>query len=290
MNFFTAGMSGLSTAYWLRKFDPKLNVVVVEARGISSGATGRNGMVLNRWKKRNFNCLTQKVLTANLALFVTYPGGICLPGLNDSYQDTIDQFGYESAKRLLEFDYLTVDKMKQFVQEHCDNDKGKFDPEMTFLEEGGLILWSTPEQRETGMKDAKALIASGLGNDVRELSKDDVKRITGSDAFYGGLQMKTAAVLWAAKFVFSLARSVQDWCKIFTFCPAEEITKTGDMFTIQTKLGNITAKNVVYATNAWTKSILPQFAGRVTPVRNQVLQFRAPEHVKWNYCMSSNDG
>jgi len=180
--------------------------------------------------------------------------------------------------------------MKQFVQEHCDNDKGKFDPEMTFLEEGGLILWSTPEQRETGMKDAKALIASGLGNDVRELSKDDVKRITGSDTFYGGLQMKTAAVLWAAKFVFSLARSVQDWCKIFTFCPAEEVTKTGDMFTIQTKLGKITAKNVVYATNAWTKSILPQFAGRVTPVRNQVLQFRAPEHVKWNYCMSSNDG
>jgi 2-polyprenyl-6-methoxyphenol hydroxylase-like FAD-dependent oxidoreductase len=60
MNFFTAGMSGLSTAYWLRKYDPKLNVVVVEARGISSGATGRNGMVLSRWKKRNFNCLTQK--------------------------------------------------------------------------------------------------------------------------------------------------------------------------------------------------------------------------------------
>ncbi|KAG2188672.1 hypothetical protein INT44_003811 [Umbelopsis vinacea] len=254
-----AGMSGLSTAYWLRKYDPKLNVVVIDARGISSGATGRNG-------------------------------GICLPGLNDSYQDTIDDFGYESAKKLLEFDHLTVDKMKQFVEEHCDTDKGVFDPEMTFLEEGGLILWSTIEQRDNGIKDAKAFIASGLGDDVRELSKDDVKRITGSDAFYGGLQVKTAAVLWAAKFVFCLARSVQDWCKLFTFCPAEEVTKTGDLFTVHTKLGKIKAKKVVYATNAWTKTILPQFSGRVTAVRNQVLQFRAPENVKWNYCMSSNDG
>ena len=34
----------MSTAYWLQQLRPELKVVVVDARGISSGATGRNGM------------------------------------------------------------------------------------------------------------------------------------------------------------------------------------------------------------------------------------------------------
>lgn len=40
-----AGLTGMSTAYWLQQLRPELKVVVVEARGISSGATGRNGML-----------------------------------------------------------------------------------------------------------------------------------------------------------------------------------------------------------------------------------------------------
>ncbi|KAM3589127.1 hypothetical protein VKS41_000004 [Umbelopsis sp. WA50703] len=254
-----AGMSGLSTAYWLKQYNPKLKVVVTEARGVSSGATGRNG-------------------------------GICLPGLNDSFQETIDQFGYEPAKKLLDFDYLTVNEMKSFVQRHCDTDKGFFDPEMTFLKDGGLILWSTPQQRDDGLKDADALIAAGLGQDVTRLDSADVKAITGSDAFYGGLQIKTTAVLWAAKFVFSLARQVQDWCHIATFCPVEGVSKGGDHFKVKTSRGTIQCSKIVYATNAWTCSILPEFKKHVIPVRNQVLQFRPPKQVKWNYCLSSNDG
>lgn len=217
-------------------------------------------------------------------------GGICLPGLNDSFQATVDSFGYDSAKRLLDFDYLTVNEMKKFVQRHCDTDKGYFDPEMTFLNEGGLILWSTPEQRDIGIKDADLLKASGLGDDVNRLTREDVKRITGSDAFYGGLQIKTTAVLWAAKFVFSLARAVQDWCRICTFCPAQSVTKIGDQLCVKTSRGQIKAKKVVYATNAWTRTVLPEFNGRVVPVRNQVFQFRPAKNVKWNYCISSNDG
>jgi glycine/D-amino acid oxidase-like deaminating enzyme len=180
--------------------------------------------------------------------------------------------------------------MKSFVQRHCDTDKGFFDPEMTFLKDGGLILWSTPQQRDDGLKDADALIAAGLGQDVTRLDNTDVKAITGSDAFYGGLQIKTTAVLWAAKFVFSLARQVQDWCHIATFCPVEGVSKGGDHFKVKTSRGTIQCSKIVYATNAWTCSILPEFKKHVIPVRNQVLQFRPPKQVKWNYCLSSNDG
>lgn len=45
VNYFaaTAGLTGMSTAYWLQQMEPSLKVVVLDARGIASGATGRNG-------------------------------------------------------------------------------------------------------------------------------------------------------------------------------------------------------------------------------------------------------
>lgn len=36
------GIAGVSTAYWLRRFDPSLNVVLIERDRLASGASGRN--------------------------------------------------------------------------------------------------------------------------------------------------------------------------------------------------------------------------------------------------------
>lgn len=33
----------MSTAYWLRQLRPDLSIIVMDARGVASGATGRNG-------------------------------------------------------------------------------------------------------------------------------------------------------------------------------------------------------------------------------------------------------
>ncbi|ORZ19934.1 hypothetical protein BCR42DRAFT_435773, partial [Absidia repens] len=99
------GITGLSTAYWLTKLNPSLSVVVVEARGLSSGATGRNG-------------------------------GIICPGLNDNFDHIVQKYGEKEAERLVDFDYKNVDMLAKFLEEHGDKDNGFYDPQITWLKHG----------------------------------------------------------------------------------------------------------------------------------------------------------
>lgn len=54
------GISGLSTAYWLNKLDPQLDIVVLEKSTLGSGATGRNAGFLTCGSVEHFNRMVSK--------------------------------------------------------------------------------------------------------------------------------------------------------------------------------------------------------------------------------------
>ncbi|RUS20153.1 FAD dependent oxidoreductase-domain-containing protein [Endogone sp. FLAS-F59071] len=272
------GITGFSTAYWLRQLRPELKIVVIEARGVSSGATGRNGMV---W------CLVF--------------GGLCWPNLNDAFRKTVAHIGLPSAKKLLEFEHLTLRAIKNFVSRHCDTDGGTFDPQLHIMPRGGLLLFTTEEQLREGYADYEALVKAGVGDNVIRLSREQVGEMTGSDKFLGGLQGKMVAIVWAARLVFALAREVirptetkGPMAEIHTFTRAQSVVRdpaTGYL-SITTSRGRITAAHVVHATNAWAWTLLPAFRARIVPVRNQVIFVRPPRENShlWDFVISANDG
>ncbi|RUP44459.1 FAD dependent oxidoreductase [Jimgerdemannia flammicorona] len=265
-----AGVTGLSTAYWLRQLRPELKVVVIEARGVSSGATGRNG-------------------------------GLCWPGLNDSFRQAVARYGLPAAKKFIKFEYTSFNAMRDFISRHCDTDGGAFDPQMTLMPQGALLLFVTDDQVRNGHMNLEALKHAGLADGAIELTRDQVANMTGSDSFLGGIQVKTVAILWAAKFVFALAREATrpatehgPVVDIHTFTRAQSVVRdpaTG-LLTVDTSRGRITAANVVHATNAWAWSILPAFRDRIIPVRNQVIFVRPPRaHPRlWDFICSANNG
>ena len=55
-----AGISGLSTAYWLQKEDPTLKVVILEKGTIGSGASGRNAGFITCGSVEHFNRMVSK--------------------------------------------------------------------------------------------------------------------------------------------------------------------------------------------------------------------------------------
>ena len=55
-----AGISGLSTAYWLNKEDPSLKIAIVEKNRLCFGASGRNAGFITCGSVEHFNRMIAK--------------------------------------------------------------------------------------------------------------------------------------------------------------------------------------------------------------------------------------
>src|ERR1700722_244516 len=55
-----AGISGLSTAYWLQKEDPSLKIAIVEKSRVAFGASGRNAGFITCGSVEHFNRMISK--------------------------------------------------------------------------------------------------------------------------------------------------------------------------------------------------------------------------------------
>ncbi|MGZ5280548.1 MAG: NAD(P)/FAD-dependent oxidoreductase, partial [Pseudobdellovibrionaceae bacterium] len=55
-----AGITGLSTAYWLEKEDPSLKVAIVEKHRVAFGASGRNAGFVTCGSVEHFNRMISK--------------------------------------------------------------------------------------------------------------------------------------------------------------------------------------------------------------------------------------
>src|SRR5581483_7998512 len=55
-----AGISGLSTAYWLQNEDPSLKIAIVEKSRVSFGASGRNAGFITCGSVEHFNRMITK--------------------------------------------------------------------------------------------------------------------------------------------------------------------------------------------------------------------------------------
>src|SRR4051812_20844989 len=55
-----AGISGLSTAYWLQKEDPSLKIAIIEKSRVAFGASGRNAGFITCGSVEHFNRMINK--------------------------------------------------------------------------------------------------------------------------------------------------------------------------------------------------------------------------------------
>lgn len=199
-------------------------------------------------------------------------------------------YGEASAKRLVEFDYRNVDALTEFLSKHADKDKGPFDPEFTWTK-GTVVAWSSEQEAEEARPGAEKL-AKQIPDDIRVLSPEESRRMTGVEAFrYGGLHVKTTAIAWAAKIVFCLARCVQNKVHIATHTPVQSVESKQDHINVHTTRGVIRASKVAYCTNAWTQRLLGALSGCIVPVRNQVVSVCAsPSTPRFDYIISADRG
>ncbi|KAI9008311.1 FAD dependent oxidoreductase [Gaertneriomyces semiglobifer] len=261
-----AGLSGTSAAYHLAKIRPGLKIALCDARGISGGATGRNG-------------------------------GLLVPGLHDTWTSTVDKVGLDNARALLAFDRANVDAIKAFLKHHLSS--SSLDPYMHEFADGCASTVDTDEELEFWKGEVEKLREAGFADYATIWSREETASRTRSTKWAGAFVTKPAFRIWPARLVLLIAQVAHSLgVSIHTNTPVTAVTKatvqvSGERsycLTVHTGRGPLHTKKVIYCTNAHTQSLLPQLP--IAPVRNQVIVTTPlpKDAIPFDMCISANDG
>ncbi|KAL8408255.1 hypothetical protein RB594_006889 [Gaeumannomyces avenae] len=231
------GYSGVSMAYHLLEHElAPDNVLVLEARQISSGATGRNG-------------------------------GHIKPEMYYSLAKYAKAYGMEAAAELSAFEVAHVYALKELIEkEGIDCDFQLTRAIDVFLDAGHFA------KTEAAFHE---LVEAGLATlrDVAVVGKQHAEWISGFKDAKGAFTF-TAASVWPLKLVQGILQRIidkhGDRINVQTSTPVQSVSQERDkhgMWTVYTSRGEVRARRVVYATNAYTAGVLPEYKDRIVPVR-----------------------
>lgn len=234
------GWLGLSTTYWLARSGAK--VALLEARNIAAGASGRNG-------------------------------GFMLESLSINYLDAIKLYGHQNAQAIWK---LTADNRQLFRQVLAEEQI-----ECHYREHGSVDLACGEEQDQHMRQTIAQLQADGFNIDLIE--REAIQALIGTPL---GPQIRSAmfipenGLLHSARLAQGmLAAAQRHGAKIYQNTPVLSLEADNDGVRINlAQGGQIRARRVVVALNAWLDQLIPQLKGVVVPTRGQVLAYEpAPQ-------------
>ena len=133
--------------------------------------------------------------------------------------------------------------------------------------------WVQPVHSPGRIKIAERRVKqwSKFGAPVELLSREQVRDMTGSDAWYGGFWNKTGGHINPLALARGLARAALGLgARIYARSPVESFERRGDRWIVRTAKGEISGRALVVATNAYSgefsKSLVPDIATEVMPV------------------------
>jgi len=133
--------------------------------------------------------------------------------------------------------------------------------------------WVQPVHSPGRIKIAERRVRqwSKFGAPVELLSRDEVRKMLGSEAWFGGFWNKTGGHINPLALARGLARVVlEQGCRIYARSPAVSFERRNDRWIVRTEKGEISGRALVLATNAYTgefsKSLMPDIAHEVMPI------------------------
>ncbi|KAH9836686.1 FAD dependent oxidoreductase [Rhodofomes roseus] len=234
-----SGITGTSVAYTLLSNGSKARILMLEARAVCSGATGRNGGHIN-------------------------------PPLYHDYSELQENFGEDAAKRMIRFRLAhrgemqriaeTEDIVKQSQVRETEHLDVYTCPETYAEAKENLRKWKSamPDESSTfGCMDTKEAI------EKYHLASETLGCIYGS----GG-------AMHPYRFVTSLLAKLldrhSDNFRIATHTPCTAIVAASadkPYYVVETPRGSITAQHVIHATNGWCSHLLEPLRAKVIPAR-----------------------
>ena len=226
-----AGISGISTAFWLKKEDPALKVAIVERGRLGFGASGRNAGFITCGSVEHFNRL-------------------------------IGKHGLDEATEIWRFSETNL----RLLEEHVIQDAA----EATQFEKRGCYSLAAQESEFAELQKVAELM-NGLKIPVRIYSAGEVEKNTGAKSFVGGIKYLDDATVHPIRLLERMVGKVEGLTLLEgTEVNGYEAKNDGTRI-VKTDAGDIECSMVVLALNGYSPQMHPYFADKIYPTRGQIL-------------------
>ena len=223
------GFTGVNTAIELAQRG--LSVIVLEARRIGWGASGRNG-------------------------------GQLIRGIGHDVSGFAKYVGEEGVRYLARAGIDSVALVGERIGEHgidCD------------LRWGFCELANTPAQFAAFKNEQTQLAAMGYAPETRLVGAQDMAQVVGSTVYAGGLVDMGSGHLHPLNLVLGEAQAAEALgVRIFEHSPVLELIH-GDTVQVRCAGGSVRAANLVLACNAHLEELEPRLSGKVLPAGSYVI-------------------
>ncbi|KAH7153268.1 FAD dependent oxidoreductase [Dactylonectria macrodidyma] len=232
-----SGISGTSIAHTVTSKRPDLNVVLVDARSLCSGATARNGghiktMAFAVWENRK------------------------------------RAFGIEEAIKITAFEHSHLKVMTDAIREHS--------LDCNLVATDGIDAYydqKTFEKAVAALGDMRAHTPD-LADLYKVHTDRNTLQVMKLSARCVGAIAVPAASVWPYKMVTGLIASmVESGLNVQTNTKVHAIDEKEDFAIVHTNRGDINVKHVVHATNGWMGHLLPELRPFLSPVRGNVVRY-----------------
>ncbi|PWY70267.1 FAD dependent oxidoreductase [Aspergillus heteromorphus CBS 117.55] len=292
-----AGYAGVTLAYHLLKQQDESQpqphhptITLLEARQVCSGATGRNGLISSQ-------NITLPPSTLNLVCGTNIPalnlGGHLRPDIYGNIPTYIERHGLEAGVEVADFEWDHIQALRDLLREE------EIDCEFNLTR--NMNVYFDEQAGEKAKSTLDMLVAQGvkLAKELHFTTGERAERISGVKGTKACISY-TSGTLWPYKFILGLlskiadspALNVQTQTPVTSVTTAEETTET---HTIHTPRGTIRAGKVIYATNAYTAGLLPEYSANIVPCRGICCHIALPEgktapFLPYSYALGTKKG
>lgn len=217
-----AGFAGLSAARRLAQLCPGASIAVLEASEIAKGPAGRNS-----------------------GFMIDLPHTLGTGSYSDGDAAQVKQ---EIAHNRHAISFAAS------VAAECGMPKSVFDPC------GKINAAATAHGTQLNLDFAKSL--SSIGEPYETLNAAEMRGLTGSGYYVGGLRTPGAALIQPAVYVRTLAAKLTSVAQVFENSPVTGLRRQGGLWLAQTPHGTVSARQVILGVNGHIEDF-GHFGGRL---------------------------
>ena len=242
------GIAGVSTAYWLNKLEPSLDIAILEKNRLGDGATGRNAGFITCGSVEHFNRLVTK-------------------------------HGEQEAKDIWNFSETNLKLLKEELSLKDD------DKEIGFQHKGSFSLASTQNEFEELKRSSK--IMESMGISVETLNDLEIEKRLGAVNFVGGIKYIDDATVNPKLLLNAIKQRFSNKVHIYENAEVFDISNDGDNKLVKSRRRYISAPIVIIATNGYSPLIHNYFDDKIFPTRGQILATEPVSHFMESACYAN---